>query len=320
MYRLLAGPAAYWKRRRRSTSGQRLPPDPLKEGGNLKRIGLWLIVLGVSAALFAACSDDDDEGSDSDTEAAATDDEDEADDGDAEANDDDADDEEVDLGSDTEGLPEDFNDLLANLDTFRAEYEFEGQDEEGNDLSGNLTILGLEGNLRVDFEGFQAGDEEFSGSVIATTDAAYLCAEGLQEGEEGTCFEFAGTDELDETGLPFGDLLGDLLPLADEAGVEVTDADDREIAGEDADCFNVTQEAVEEELEGESLVCLAENGIPLLVEGSAEGGEFRLEATSVSDDVSPSDFEPPFPTEEFDLDDLGDFDFDDFETTDDDQG
>ena len=274
-----------------------------------------LIVLGVGAALLAACSDDDDGGSDSDTGEAAR----EEDDDQVESDDGESEEQEVDLDSDIEGLPEDFNDLLANLDSFRAEYEFEGQDDEGNDLSGSLTILGLEGNLRVDFEGFEAGDEEFSGSVIATTDAAYLCGEDLQEGEDGTCLEFAGTDNLDETGLPFGDLLGDLLPVADEAGIEVTDADDREIAGEEADCFTVTQEEIEEELEGESLVCLADNGIPLLVEGRAEGGEFRLEATDVSEDVSPGDFEPPFPVEEFDLDDLGDFDFDDFETTDDDE-
>ena len=277
-----------------------------------------LVGLALGSLLLAGCSDDDDDSSESDDESAATaaesDGGDEGDVGDdANGEGDDGDDGEA------EGLPDDFNDLLTNLDSFRAEYEIEGVDEDGNDLNGTIVILGLEGNLRIDFEGFEAEDEEFSASLIATTDAVYFCGEDLQEDEDGTCFEFPGTEDLDETGIPFGDLLGDLLPLADDAGIEVSDADDREVAGEDADCVTITQEAVEDELEGESLVCLADNGVPLLIEGSSEFGEFRLEATDVSEDVSPDDFEPPFPVDQFDLDDLGDFDFDDFDTSDDDE-
>ena len=272
-----------------------------------------MLAFAAGALLLAACSDDDDDGSEATAEAESEDDDDSASSDDEATEDErDGDDEEV------EGLPEDFNELLTDIESFRAEYEISGQDDEGNELSGNLTLLALDGNLRLDFEDVDFDGEAFSASIIATTDALYFCGEDLQEDEDGTCFEFAGADDLDETGIPFGDLLGDIIPLADEAGIEVTDADDQEVAGEDADCVTVTQEQVEDELGGESLVCLAESGLPLLVEGSAEGGEFRLEATDVSDDVSLDDFELPFPAEELDFGDLGDFDLDDFDTSDDD--
>ncbi|MEX2238895.1 MAG: hypothetical protein WEB00_15325 [Dehalococcoidia bacterium] len=268
----------------------------------------YLALLGaaVSMLLFAAaCSGDDDDSSTStptetEEEGNGAGDDDDAtepeDSGDADATedaDDGDDDATADEGGGGVGLPEDLQALLGDLDTFTAEYDFEVTGDGAFD--GQLTLTSDAGNLRLDFT-----SDDGDGTVIITGEASYFCAEGLSGGDDA-CFEFPGGEDLDQSGIPFADIFGDLLTGGTAEGISIEDADDQEVAGEQASCFTLTQQ----DIEGEALVCFADNGIPVLVDGSGEGQEFHLEATDISEDVADDAFEPPYPIEQFDFGDLG---------------
>lgn len=283
---------------------------------------LTLTVVCSLLLLVAACGDDDDDSEQDTPTEEETQEEDstpagDGDDGDGADGDDNADDEatveeEDDGGDEDDGgsdedierqLPGDIEELLGSLDTVRVEYDLSVTIEGEEDLDGTATLTADGGSFRLDF-----ASEDATGSVIVTEEASYFCAEGFEsddEDAEGACFEFPGGQDLDESGVPFFDLFADVLAGGDEAGVSIEDAEDQEIVGEEADCFTLLQE----EIDGEALVCLsADNAVPLLIEGAAEGEEFRLEATDISDDVGDEDFEPPYPITEIDF---GDFGFDD---------
>jgi hypothetical protein len=250
----------------------------------LPKFLIWLqpTVLLLTLLTFAACGDDDDD----DSDAEATEDE-----ANQEEDGDDVDEEELD-----EEVASQFEDILAGLDTVRVEY-----DVVVGETSGEVTLLADAGSLRLDFR-----TEEGSGNVIINQDASYFCAVELNDGEDA-CLEFPGGEDIGDLGIPFGEIFVDLITGADEGGIEISDTDDQEIVGVDADCFLVTSD----DIDGEALVCLSdENGVPLLIQGEAEGDEFLLEAVEVSEDVSASDFEPPYPVDEFDLEDIDiDIDF-----------
>ena len=82
-------------------------------------------------------------------------------------------------------------------------------------------------------------------------------------------------------------------------GVEI-DTFQETIAGESADCFSVSGSFEGES--GDAEWCFTDDGILLRFAGTfADEGEFRLDATAVSRDVSDADFEPPYPVTEFNL-------------------
>jgi hypothetical protein len=124
-------------------------------------------------------------------------------------------------------------------------------------------------------------------SFITNGSETYVC-----DSSDETCIQYdAATGEafIGAFGLLFSSTyVNALVAGARAAGIDVETSSET-IAGIDANCFSG-------ESEGESYkFCFSDEGLLLLEEfGGGEGG-FRLEATSVSSDVSDADFEPPYP-------------------------
>ena len=213
-----------------------------------------------------------------------------------------------------------------------AEQPADGDDGDDGDDDGDVS-----GDLRAFADRFgisevtieykltaSGGDDDFDGTMtlylkppdawrmdLATPDGdialindgstTYLCA---SEGGEGQCFESPIDDALP---IPFLNIFTDPGGFDDLIGTSLGAVDvsqsTREIAGQDATCFEVSGEFDGDS--GEAEYCFRDDGVLLLLRGSGSGdeggGEFSLEATSVSDSVSDEDFQPIY-----DVLDLGD--------------
>ena len=140
-------------------------------------------------------------------------------------------------------------------------------------------------------------DSNFAGVdliTISSGGSTYICTSA---GGLDTCLE---SPVEDSAAVPFLDVFTDpdgLIDLVDTSfgGVDV-DRSDRTIAGLDASCFSVAGEI--EDAAGSAEYCFGEGGLLLFASfggSSAEGsGSFTIEATSVDDSVSDSDFDPPY--------------------------
>jgi hypothetical protein len=244
----------------------------------------WLtIALAVVVASFAfvACGgddDDDDDGGDSTPVAGQT-----VDDGD-DGDDDDGDDGDDGSDADARELFNRFTDA-----SFVVVYDLTSLDPAGGDLTGSMAWYQDGERSRFDFSGESEG-ESFNLISISTPDVQATCfddASGFGEalgtgGEGGVCL----------TSSPLGDLgfqsvRGDLQELLDD-GAEIRRVDSRRIAGQDADCYEVTDEGIP------GTACIDDDGRLLLAE--SEG--VTLEATEVRGAPSDSDFELPYPVQE----------------------
>jgi hypothetical protein len=182
--------------------------------------------------------------------------------------------------------------------TFRIVYTTRGEffGDVGEDAEFVMYKDGTD-RFRFDITGEEDG-ESVALIVIQTADASYMCFEGAGElGEffgngEGVCF----SDEPDDIN-PFEDLVQELRDFADD--YEVLGTSSRNIAGRNADCFELREIETGDEQE----ICFSD-GLLLYFEDRTDGTTF--EATDISTSVRDSDFDPPFPVEEF-----PGFDFDD---------
>ena len=251
--------------RRRSANGRRL---------------LALLSIGLVAALLlmAACGGGDDEEEDDggDSQPTAT----EAADGGDEtpAGSDRSDDAAADLSALAENY-EDFTGVISYTTTGFADGSFT-----------TMKIYKGESASRVDYE-----SEGRTGTIITTQDALYLCG-------EGACIKYpTGDASLDPTaGLTalisaesIAEIFGDI-----PEGVDVEESSE-EIAGVDATCYTYSGDIDETESGDESgAICVSESGLLLRLKFSGGGGGGQFEATEATDDVSDTDFEPPFPVTE----------------------
>jgi hypothetical protein len=245
-------------------------------------------LLAALAFLTACGGDDDDDNSNGGTPSAdATQGADSGDNGGSEG--------------DGDGSPsEDTGDLVDvatkfSESTFRGDYEFVGA--PGDDLSEGTLVMYKSGTdkLRFDLSAEQEG-ETVEIILIETPDASAFCLKnagefglllGVPEGE-GVCFN---DDPTAGEGAAFSDIIAEI-----EAGDwEVIDRSERDIAGENADCYQTRNAAGEE-----STVCFNDDGY-LLATTDPDGSS--LEANSVSGDVSDSDFDTPYEIRE--LPDIG---------------
>ena len=239
------------------------------------RSSRWLLVallLVFSAAVALACGGDGDEG---DGAPAATSPAGEApEEGDtSEARDD---------GGDSVDLARKFGGA-----TFKATYELSGSGL-GELAEGTMTWYKKGDSSRIDIE-IEVGGEQMSTSIITRPDQSYFCTRIPAVADEGSCMEAPG-----EPAEGVGEVIGDLEGLLNDPEVDVESTGGRKIAGEDADCFTVDTFG----LDGETEVCVSEDGVPLSMRTTMEGAEIQMEATDFSDDVSDDDFEPPYPVGE----------------------
>jgi hypothetical protein len=183
--------------------------------------------------------------------------------------------------------------------TFRATYQVSG------DLSGltnaEITIYkdGAD-RIRFDFAGEQDG-QAYQASFIESAADSYLCISGEAAASFG---ELLGTDTSagvclksapDDPNNPVGSILDELQSFSADT-VELQSKEEMQIAGQDATCYTVR----DTETSTTNTACFNGDGV-LLAAGPS--GAMDLNATSVSAEVSASDFEPPYPVQ--DLPSLG---------------
>ena len=247
---------------------------------------LLILMLGAIALLglvaATACNDDDGGDDDSDDPAATMDDFDGGDDGDS----------------------------LAALAAFGGDYEsYTGKvtyditdfsTGDGADLTGfaTMTIYQKDGSSRLDIS---SPDDDII--FISTPDASYLCSGGAD------CLKYSADDETAGAAVSvFSALFSDESinqMIGDIPGGLDFDVTSETIAGLDATCFKTTGDLDSSEAGDESgEFCFSDGGLMLRLAFDSDGQSSSFEATSASEDVPDSDFDPPFPVT--DLGDLGD--------------
>jgi outer membrane lipoprotein-sorting protein len=180
-----------------------------------------------------------------------------------------------------------FSDLADKFaqSTFKATYTLTG---EGGAAEGSMIWYKKGDRLRMDFEGETEG-VQMTATFIMLPDKSYLCTEIPEIAEGGGCF-LASSSE----GEGVSAMAAELESTLADPDVDIVSTSSREIAGQDVKCYTVRSP----EIEGESEICLSEDGAPLLTKETVEGAETSMEATDFSRDVSDSDFEPPYPISE----------------------
>ncbi len=261
---------------------------------------LWLLVAALLAgALAVACGGNGDDGDDGDSgEPAPTvpaGDGEEPQDADADGGQEPA----GDLGEELRNLAAEFGITEVKID-----YEFSAA-ENGDSQSGSLTLYWKPPDAwRMDFSSDGEGV-----TMITTGETGYICSDVDGEGQ---CLRSPAAGAIPIPFLSFFADPDELTDLIDETilGLDVERSQET-IAGRDASCFSI--EGTIEGETGSAEYCFSSSGILLrLRSGGSDptgGGEFRLEATSVEDEVSGEDLEPPYPVMELpDLPDLPDLD------------
>ena len=177
----------------------------------------------------------------------------------------------------------DLADIFAGFQTatFNVTYDLQSDSSSEEAMSGTWNWVRDNDNERTRFEVEFDGDKVI---MITTPDQSLLCS-------DGACFDASGVmgSAMPNIGDMFTQSIDDVQSQTTTATVKKIDG--RTIAGVDADCveFEDTTEGVT------GTACYAEGGIPLLIDSQTADGNFHLEATSFSTDVSDSDFEAPFP-------------------------
>ena len=192
------------------------------------------------------------------------------------------------------------------------EYDFTSEARPPFTEMGTIIAYRSPQGLRLDITGFAVGslfgDEDCDchlarGELEATTlilkaDESFLCT-GDDDGE-GECLAIdTPTDEADT--LPFlralmtpGALSGSVAEVAAGADIGRTQ---EQIAGEEVNCYTVGGSATEDS-DGTQW-CFGTDGILLRLSGAYSdipgAGPFRLEAVTVSREVSDADFQLPYP-------------------------
>ena len=186
-------------------------------------------------------------------------------------------------------------DSLANLAAFGGEYDsftgkvtYDTTNFLGNESGfSSMTIYQKDGSSRFDIS---SADGEII--FISTPDATYSCT-------ENQCLKFPADDETASASVDA--FAGFFSADAITAGIdEIPDGVDFDvtsetIAGVDATCFRYSGDLDPTQAGDEGgEFCFSQGGLLLRLafEGAAES--FGFEATSASEDVSDSDFEPPY--------------------------
>jgi hypothetical protein len=191
-------------------------------------------------------------------------------------------------------------------------YDFTSSASQNVTQLGAMTVYRSPLGLRLDITGSSIastfGDEDCDchlarsemdeATLIIKADEAFRCIGGADG--EGECLPMDSlADEADT--LPF--LRAFITPSAlSESVAEATAGTDigrtqEQIAGQEADCYTVGGSATEES--GGTQWCFGPDGILLRLSGvypdTPGAGPFRLEAVTVSREVSDADFELPYP-------------------------
>ncbi len=243
-------------------------------------------LLGLVAAAACTSGDDDDDGNDNGDPTATMD----------AADGDDGDD-------DSDG-----DDSLASLSSFGSDYDsytgkvtyditdFSTGDSAGLTGISTMSIYQKGASSRFDISS-PDGDIIF----ISTPDASYLCSGGSDCLQYAADNQNAGAAVSAFSGLFSADAItGGIDDIPDGVDFDVTS---ETIAGLDATCFKYSGDLDATAAGDESgEFCFSDGGLLLRLGFESAGVSSSFEATSASEDVSDSDFDPPYPVT--DLSDL----------------
>lgn len=241
----------------------------------------WLAIPFLAAAmLIAACGGDEDSGEDGGTDAETT-----ATESASESTTEATETATADATEASEGGGDDAADLaeiFAGFETatFNVTYTMES-DAATEGMSGDWTWIQDSEGDRTRFEATSDGQSVI---MITTAEQTLICA-------EDACFDAGGA--MGGAVPNIGDALNESIDdvESETATAEVRRIDDREIAGTNTQCVEF-----EDSAEGVTgVACYTEDGVPLLIESDTAEGQFRMEATEYSTDVSDDLFEAPFP-------------------------
>jgi hypothetical protein len=168
--------------------------------------------------------------------------------------------------------------------TFKVTYQVSSSGAQQS-VEGTLTWYKKGQNLRMDFES-GVGGQGTSATVISGPDQSYFCAQIPGSGAGGTCFPSPGA-----VGQGVGDIASGLGEILADPDAEIVSGGSREVLGEELDCFVIRSPDVE----GETNVCLTEDGAPLASTVTSEGQVVTMEASEFSHQVSDSELELPYP-------------------------
>jgi hypothetical protein len=176
-------------------------------------------------------------------------------------------------GGQFSGLADRFRDS-----TFKVTYQITGEPA----AEGTMIWYKKGENLRMDMGGQVQGQQE-TDILIVRPDITYYCSD---MGQGGSCYS-----TQTQAGQGVEEMVSELEKTLTDPSVEIVSTSSRAIVGQDADCYTIRAP----DSEGESQVCLSDEGVPLFTQETVSGQQMTMEATDFSRDVSDSDFEPPYP-------------------------
>lgn len=170
--------------------------------------------------------------------------------------------------------------------TAKVTYEFTSE-ADGEAIKVEWVLVQRPPDSRFEFASTEGG-EEVRTIIINAGGQSYICTSA---GGQENCLASEATETVAQTALldPLFDVPRELSEGASDVGL--VDRAQRTIAGVDATCFTVSGGLV---ALGEGEMCFSDEGLLLLLRSEAAGASFTFEATSVSTDVTDSDFEPPY--------------------------
>ncbi len=128
----------------------------------------------------------------------------------------------------------------------------------------------------------QAGQQ--ASTIIKTEEGFFMCS-------DPQCLKFpAGLGQSQDMSQMLTGPLDEMKKSAQE--VQTRSAGKRSIAGTKASCFeaNIT--------DGQGLLCLSDEGVPLLTEFQSAEGSFKMVVTEYTTSVSDDVFDLPYPVQE----------------------
>jgi outer membrane lipoprotein-sorting protein len=192
----------------------------------------------------------------------------------------------TDTPSDTGDIASQLAALGNDIETVTAKVTYTDTSSSGDQTT--LTIYSKSPNSRYD----TVDSDGSSSAYISTPDVTYICSSSADQADQ-SCFSSPGTG-TGSAGLGlFGGFFSPAIvqamaAAAQAAGIDINKTNET-IAGTDATCFEGTESGSTDKF------CFSDSGILLETQTTDSSGTSGMVATAVSEDVSDSDFQPPYP-------------------------
>jgi hypothetical protein len=148
-------------------------------------------------------------------------------------------------------------------------------------------------------------DGLFIFGTVRDAENSYFCLGGSDpdypdEPPQAFCYPGDDDDGPTDDDFPLFNFEEELQQLVLDGEVTIEDAPDRQVAGYDAKCWQVTDPT------GTGVACVSKSdGFLVLIDGDFDEGHVNMEVASYTDKPQDSVFAPPYPVQLFPSDDNG---------------